>query len=118
VIGRITTQLAPPGVTALGQHRSMGFLAFPVLFLFVWALFDALLGSPWGLILAILFGFVLPGLLLAGGIAHDRERRRELAELSRPRPAATPPGSRRADGRRPPGTSTEPSGPEGGGSTS
>ena len=76
----------------------MGFLAFPVLFFVVWAIFDALLGSPWGLVLAIVFGFVIPALLLTIGILEDRDRARELAELSGRRPSATthgpPPGPR------------------------
>jgi hypothetical protein len=57
----------------------MGFLVFPVFFVVVWGLFDALLGSPWGLVLSILCGFVVSGLILACAMMEDRER--ELASL-------------------------------------
>jgi len=57
----------------------MGFLVFPVFFVVVWGLFDALLGSPWGLVLSTLCGVVVPGLILAGAMMEDRER--ELASL-------------------------------------
>ncbi|MEI8403693.1 MAG: hypothetical protein WCG96_00230 [Actinomycetes bacterium] len=59
----------------------MGFLVFPVFFVVVWGLFDALLGSPWGLVLSTLCGVVVPGLILAGAMLEDRDREREIASL-------------------------------------
>jgi hypothetical protein len=66
----------------------MGFLAFPILFIMVWAICDSLLGSPWGLILAILFGFVIPAIVLTAGILADREHQRELNEMLARRPTS------------------------------
>ena len=81
------------------QHATwMGLLAIPVLFVLVWAIFDSLLGSPWGLILAIFAGVILPALIFVVLALEARDERRELDELSRgyrptrsspTRPAAT-----------------------------
>ena len=76
----------------------MGLLAIPVLFVLIWAIFDNLWGSPWGLIMATVGGGILPALIFTVLALEARDERRKLDELSRgyrstrspaPRPVAS-----------------------------